>query len=179
MLDMCGKDGDTGGLSSKRSQHTMAQYSAEIFWQRGEQDFLGNRYSRRHVLRFDGGAELAGSSSPHVVREPMSDAKAVDPEEMFVASLSSCHMLWFLAIAAKRKFCVDRYTDAAVGVMAKNSEGKTAMTLVTLRPEVNFSGERLPTREQIDQLHHEAHEECFIANSVRTELHCEPVYASE
>ena len=92
----------------------MAQYSAEILWQRGEQDFLGNRYSRRHVMRFDGGAEVVGSSSPHVVPVPMSDAAAIDPEEAFVASLSSCHMLWFLAIAAKRKFCVDRYADAAV-----------------------------------------------------------------
>lgn len=154
----------------------MAQYSAEILWQRGEQDFLGNRYSRRHVLRFDGGAEVAGSSSPHVVPVPMSDAAAVDPEEAFVASLSSCHMLWFLSIAAKRKFCVDRYADAAVGVMAKNAEGKMAMTVVTLRPEVRFSGERLPTREQLEQLHHEAHAECFIANSVKTEVRCEPVY---
>jgi organic hydroperoxide reductase OsmC/OhrA len=153
----------------------MAEYSAEILWQRGEQDFLDNRYSRRHLLRFDGGAEVAGSSSPHSVPLPMSDAAAVDPEEAFVASLSSCHMLWFLAIAAKRKFCVDRYADAAVGVMARNAEGKTAMTVVTLRPEVHFSGERLPTREQIDQLHHEAHEECFIANSVKTEVRCEPV----
>jgi organic hydroperoxide reductase OsmC/OhrA len=156
----------------------MAQYSAEILWQRGEQDFLGNRYSRRHVLRFDGGAEVAGSSSPHVVPVPMSDAAAVDPEEAFVASLSSCHMLWFLSIAAKRKFCVDRYADAAVGVMAKNAEGKMAMTVVTLRPEVRFSGERLPTREQLEQLHHEAHAECFIANSVKTEVRCEPVYAN-
>lgn len=155
----------------------MAEYTAEILWQRGEQDFLGNRYSRRHVMRFDGGAEVAGSSSPHSVPLPMSDAAAVDPEEAFVASLSSCHMLWFLAIAAKRKLCVDRYADAAVGVMAKNADGKMAMTVVTLRPEVNFSGERLPTRGQIDQLHHEAHEECFIANSVKTEVRCEPVYA--
>lgn len=154
----------------------MAQYTAEILWQRGAQDFLGNRYSRRHLLRFDGGAEVAASSSPHVVPVPMSDAAAVDPEEAFVACLSSCHMLWFLSIAAKRKFCVDSYADAAVGVMAKNSEGKMAMTRVTLRPEVHFSGEKLPTREQIDQLHHEAHEECFIANSVRTEVRCEPVY---
>ncbi|MHB1200295.1 MAG: OsmC family protein [Polaromonas sp.] len=155
----------------------MAEYTAEILWQRGEQDFLDNRYSRRHLMLFDGGAEVAGSSSPHSVPLPMSDAAAVDPEEAFVASLSSCHMLWFLAIAAKRKFCVDRYADAAVGVMARNAEGKTAMTVVTLRPEVVFSGERLPTREQIEQLHHEAHEECFIANSVRTEVCCEPVYA--
>jgi len=154
----------------------MAEYTADILWQRGEQDFLGGRYSRHHLMRFDGGAEVAGSSSPHSVPLPMSDATAVDPEEAFVASLSSCHMLWFLAIAAKRKFCVDSYTDAAVGVMARNAQGKMAMTRVTLRPDARFSGDRLPTREQLDQLHHEAHEECFIANSVRTEICCEPVY---
>jgi organic hydroperoxide reductase OsmC/OhrA len=154
----------------------MPQYSAEVLWLRGEQDFLGNRYSRRHLLRFDGGVEVPGSSSPHVVPVPMSDASAVDPEEAFVASLSSCHMLWFLSIAAKRKFCVDRYFDAAIGVMERNTAGKMAMTVVTLRPEVTFSGESLPSREQLDQMHHEAHEECFIANSVKTEVRCEPVY---
>ncbi|MBI3143900.1 MAG: OsmC family protein [Pseudogulbenkiania sp.] len=154
----------------------MAQYTAEVLWLRGEQDFLGNRYSRRHLLRFDGGVEVPGSSSPHVVPVPMSDTAAVDPEEAFVSSLSSCHMLWFLSIAAKRKFCVDRYFDAALGVMEKDAAGKMAMTVVTLRPEVTFSGERLPTREQLDAMHHEAHEECFIANSVKTEVRCEPVY---
>ena len=100
----------------------------------------------------------------------MSDASAVDPEEMFVASLSNCHMLWFLTMAVKRKFVVDRYFDAATGVMEKNAEGKMAMTVVTLRPEVVFSGDNLPTREQIVQMHHRAHEECFIANSVKTEI---------
>ena len=155
----------------------MAEYTVGILWQRGAQDFLGNRCSRRHLMRFDGGAEVAGSSSPHSVALPMSDPAAVDPEEAFVASLSACHMLWFLSIAAKRKFCVDRYADAAVGVMAKNAEGKMAMTVVTLRPEVHFSGERRPTREQSEQLHHEAHEQCFIANSVKTVVRCEPVHA--
>lgn len=154
----------------------MAQYSAEVLWLRGEQDFLSNSYSRRHLLRFDGGLEVPGSSSPHVVPLPMSDASAVDPEEAFVASLSSCHMLWFLSISAKRKFCVDRYLDLAVGAMEKNENGKMAMSVVTLRPEVTFSGERRPTREQIDQMHHEAHEECFIANSVKSEVRCEPDY---
>ena len=128
------------------------------------------------MLRFDGGVELAASSSPHVVPPPMSDAQAVDPEEMFVASLSSCHMLWFLFIAAKRKFCVDRYFDGAVGTVEKNAEGKSAISIVTLKPQVEFSGERIPTREQLDEMHHEAHEECFIANSVKTEVRCEPVY---
>jgi organic hydroperoxide reductase OsmC/OhrA len=154
----------------------MAQYTAEVLWLRNEQDFLGNRYSRKHLLRFDGGIEVVGSSSPHVVPLPMSEPAAVDPEEAFVSSLSSCHMLWFLSIAAKHKFCVDRYFDAAVGVMAKNEQGKVAMVTVTLKPEVHFSGERLPTREQLDQMHHEAHEECFIANSVKTQVRCEPVF---
>ncbi|GAB3479875.1 OsmC family protein [Polaromonas eurypsychrophila] len=154
----------------------MVEHTAEIFWERGAQDFLKGSYSRRHLMRFDGGAEVAGSSSPHSVPLPMSDAAAVDPEEAFVASLASCHMLWFLAIAAKRKFCVDRYCDAAVGIMAKNAQGKMAMTVVTLRPKVGYFGDHLPTREQLNQLHHEANEECFIANSVRTEVRCEPVY---
>jgi organic hydroperoxide reductase OsmC/OhrA len=153
-----------------------AVYTAKILWVRDGQDFSDNRYSRRHTLRFDGGAEIAASSSPHVVPLPMSDAAAVDPEEAFVASLSSCHMLWFLSIAAKRKFCVDRYFDPAVGVMGKNAEGKVAMLLVTLKPEVVFSGKLIPSRMQIDQMHHEAHEECFIANSVKTEVRIESTY---
>jgi organic hydroperoxide reductase OsmC/OhrA len=154
----------------------MNEYTADILWLRGEQDFLSNQYSRRHSIRFDGGVEIAGSSSPHVVPPPLSDTSAVDPEEAFVASLSSCHMLWFLHVARKHKFSVDRYFDAAVGVMEKNAEGKFAMTLVTLKPQVNFTGALLPTREQLTQMHHEAHEECYIANSVKTEVRCEPVF---
>jgi organic hydroperoxide reductase OsmC/OhrA len=156
----------------------MAEYVAEVIWTRNGQDFLGNRYSREHVLRFDGGIEVPGSSSPHVVPIPMSVAAAVDPEEAFVSSLSSCHMLWFLSIAAKRRFCVDRYVDKAFGVMEKNPDGKLAMTVVTLNPDVSFSGDQIPTREQIEKMHHEAHQECFIANSVKTEVRCEPVYAA-
>jgi organic hydroperoxide reductase OsmC/OhrA len=154
----------------------MAQYKAEIVWQRGDQSFLDNRYSRAHRWIFDGGVEVPASSSPHVVPLPWSDEQAVDPEEAFVASLSSCHMLWFLSIAVKRKFCVDRYFDAATGVMDKNPEGKVFMSVVTLRPEVVFSGERLPTNDEIDQMHHEAHDECFIANSVKSVVQCHPVY---
>lgn len=152
----------------------MANYCAEVIWQRGEQDFLGNRYSRKHLLRFDGGLEVPGSSSPHVVPVPMSDAAAVDPEEAFIAALASCHMLWFLSIAADQQFCVDSYQDAAIGVMTKNSAGKLFISRVTLRPAVEFSGPHLPTREQIKQMHHQAHEECYIANSVRSEVRCEP-----
>ena len=155
----------------------MAQYFAEVLWLRGDQDFLSNRYSRRHLLRFDGGAEVFGSSSPHVVPVPMSDTTAVDPEEAFVASLSSCHMLWFLSIAAKKQFCVDRYRDLAEGVMEKNAHGKLAISAVTLRPEVEFSGARQPSTDEIMQMHHIAHDECFIANSVRSEVRCEPVFS--
>lgn len=154
----------------------MSHYSAETLWERKDANFLDNRYSRRHVLRFDGGLEVPGSSSPTVVPLPMSDASALDPEEAFVSSLSSCHMLWFLTMAVKRKFCVDRYFDAATGVMEKNGEGKVAMTVVTLHPEVTFSGEKLPTRAELDKMHHDAHEACFIASSVRTDVRCEPVY---
>lgn len=154
----------------------MSHYSAETLWERKGADFLDNRYSRLHLLRFDGGLQVPGSSSPSVVPLPMSDASALDPEEAFVSSLSSCHMLWFLTMAVKRKFRVDRYFDAATGVMEKNAEGKVAMTVVTLHPEVAFSGERQPSREELDKLHHDAHEACFIANSVKTEVRCEPVY---
>ena len=154
----------------------MSHYSAETLWERKDANFLDNRYSRRHALRFDGGLEVPGSSSPSVVPLPMSDASALDPEEAFVSSLSSCHMLWFLTMAVKRKFCVDRYFDAATGVMEKNAEGKIAMTVVTLHPEVTFSGEKLPTRAELDKMHHDAHEACFIASSVKTDVRCEPVY---
>ena len=157
----------------------MSVHSAEVLWLRNGGDFLGNGYSRRHLLLFDGGLQVPGSSSPQVVPQPLSDASALDPEEAFVASLSSCHMLWFLSIAAKRRFCVDRYFDAANGLMGKNADGKTAMTVVTLRPDVQFSGDRQPTRSELDQLHHEAHEACFIANSVRTEVRCEPVHSAD
>jgi organic hydroperoxide reductase OsmC/OhrA len=154
----------------------MSHYTAETLWERRDADFLDNRYSRRHLLRFDGGLEVPGSSSPSVVPLPMSDASALDPEEAFVSSLSSCHMLWFLTMAVKRKFRVDRYFDAATGVMEKNADGKVAMTVVTLHPEVTFSGEHRPSREELGKLHHDAHEACFIANSVKTEVRCEPVY---
>jgi organic hydroperoxide reductase OsmC/OhrA len=154
----------------------MSTHTVAVSWQRGSQPFTDNKYSRRHSWRFDGGVEVPGSSSPHAVPLPYSDANAVDPEEAFVASLSSCHMLWFLSIAAKRRFCVDSYVDEAVGTMAKNASGKVAMTRVTLRPKAAFSGDRLPDRAEIDAIHHEAHSECFIANSVLTEVICEPVY---
>ena len=156
----------------------MAPHAAEVIWQRGEEPFLDNRYSRRHVLRFDGGIDVPGSASPHVVPLPMADAAAVDPEEAFVSALSSCHMLWFLSVAVKRRFRVDSYHDKAVGTMARDARGKLAITTVTLRPDVRFSGERLPAPEEIAAMHHAAHDECFIANSVTTEVRCEPVLAA-
>ena len=154
----------------------MATYTARTVWQRApDDDFTGNRYSRRHRLLFDGGAQWAGSSSPHVVPLPWSDASAVDPEEAFVSSLSSCHMLWFLSLAADQGFTVDQYDDSAEGTMARNAPRQMVMTVVTLRPRVSFSGSKQPTPEQFDKLHHEAHAQCFIANSVKTDVRCEAV----
>jgi organic hydroperoxide reductase OsmC/OhrA len=151
------------------------EYGAEVLWQRAAHEaYTDNRYSRRHRLRFDGGTEVPGSSSPLSVPLPMSDPAAVDPEEAFVASLAACHMLWFLSLAARQGYVVDRYRDAAVGVMTKNAAGKLWISCVTLRPEVQFGGDRQPAREALLQLHHRAHEECFIANSVKSEVRCEP-----
>ncbi len=153
----------------------MSQYSAVIAWQREGQPFTDRRYRRQHQWHFDGGAVVAGSSSPQVVPVPMSDAAAVDPEEAFVASLSSCHLLWFLDIACRAGWVVDDYRDEASGVLARNPDGRAAMTLVTLRPQVRFGGDHQPDAAEIHQLHEQAHAACFIANSVKTELRCEPV----
>ena len=157
----------------------MAEYRSVVIWSRDGAAFVDNRYSRRHRWLFDGGVEVPASASPHVVPVPMSVPAAVDPEEAFVASLSSCHMLWFLSLAAKRGFVVDRYRDEAVGVMAKDSSGQMAMTRVTLHPQVLFGGERSPTQDDVLALHHEAHDRCFIARSVKTEVSCEPVWAPD
>jgi len=155
----------------------LSAYTVTIAWRRGTAAFTDNEYSRAHTWAFDGGIEVPASSSPAVVPLPWSQAEAVDPEEAFVASLSSCHMLWFLSIAARARFCVDSYVDDAVGVMGRNPAGKLAMTLVTLRPKVAFAGARLPTDDEIAAMHHKAHAECFIANSVKTEVRCEPALA--
>jgi organic hydroperoxide reductase OsmC/OhrA len=148
----------------------MAEYTALIEWSRDGAVFTDNRYSRGHRWLFDGGVEVPASSSPHVVARPQSVEQAVDPEEAFVASLSSCHMLWFLSLCAKRGFIVDGYRDEAIGVLERDAGGKLAMTRVTLRPEIRFGGERRPTDAEIEELHHEAHELCFIARSVKTEV---------
>lgn len=148
----------------------MSEHTAHIRWRRGDQDFLSGRYSRVHEIAFDGGATLKGSPAPSVVAPPMSDPEGVDPEEAFVAALSACHMLFFVSLAAKKRFVVDEYDDRAAGWLEKTEDGKTWMTKVELRPFVRFSGDRLPAAEDIAQIHHLAHEHCFIANSVKTEV---------
>ena len=152
------------------------QYTSKILWNRNGALFSDNRYSRKHLWQFDGGVEVLASSSPQVVRLPLSEAAAVDPEEAFVASLASCHMLWFLDIAARGGFIIDSYVDDAVGTLAKNSDGKFAMTIVTLKPHVIFSGDKRPSHEDIQRMHHKAHDECFIATSVKSEVRCEPAF---
>jgi len=148
----------------------MSEYFAKVSWSRGDQEFPGNRYSRAHLWEFDGGASIAASASPHIVPPPMSEEANVDPEEAFVASLSSCHMLFFLSIAAKQGFVVDEYVDDAVGTLEKNADGAMAMTRVRLRPNIVYSGDKRPTREQLESMHHRAHGLCYIANSVTTEV---------
>jgi len=146
-------------------------YNVIVSWKKNlEEAFVDSKYSRAHTWIFDGGIELAASSSPHVVPLPMSNESAVDPEEAFVASLSSCHMLWFLSIAAEKNYVVESYEDHAEGILGKNTDGKLAMTKVILKPKVIFNSKTVPLREEVDKLHHMAHEKCFIANSVKTEI---------
>jgi organic hydroperoxide reductase OsmC/OhrA len=146
----------------------MAHYTATIEWHRTDADnFAKGRYSRAHDWRFDGGATVRASASPHVVPAPLSDPAGVDPEEAFVASLSSCHMLWFLHIASRAGFVVDAYEDRAVGHMEKTPEGRWAITRVVLRPHVRFAGEA-PDAARLAEFHEKSHQECFIANSVRS-----------
>jgi organic hydroperoxide reductase OsmC/OhrA len=157
----------------------MSRYQAVVEWTRDGARFTDNRYSRGHRWRFDGGVEVPASASPQVVPLPMSVAAAVDPEEAFVASLSSCHMLFFLSLAARQGLVVDDYRDEAVGVMARDAGGKLAMTQVTLRPVVRYGGEKRPSAAEDEALHHAAHEACFIASSVKTTVNCEPVRAPD
>lgn len=147
----------------------MSLYTATISWERNNQVFTDNQYSRAHRWLFDGGLEVPASASPQIVPLPHSVAENVDPEEAFIASLSSCHMLFFLAIAARQKLTVDRYFDAAEGLLEKNKQGRLAMTLVTLKPRIDFKGVH-PGMEVVHQIHQRAHQECFIANSVVTQI---------
>ncbi|MBD1842692.1 OsmC family protein [Cyanobacteria bacterium FACHB-63] len=156
----------------------MSQHLATVYWQRNGVTFTDNQYSREHLWQFDGGVKIAASASPHNVREPYANPACVDPEEAFVASLSSCHMLWFLAIAAKLKFVVESYTDQAVGVLEQNENGNLVITQVHLRPHIIFTGEHQPTNHQVEEMHEAAHHHCFLANSVRTQIVVETIASS-
>jgi organic hydroperoxide reductase OsmC/OhrA len=152
----------------------MSEYKATIKWQRTSPDFLKGRYSREHTWTFDGGATIPASASPHVVPAPWSNPAGVDPEEAFVASLSSCHMLTFVWLASKRGFQIDSYEDEAVGVMDKNEKGVPWVSSVVLHPKIAYSGDKMPTPADEEQLHHLAHEQCYIANSVKTAVTVQP-----
>jgi organic hydroperoxide reductase OsmC/OhrA len=152
----------------------MATHTAKLSWRRkaGER-FTDGKYSRAHDWAFDGGAIVPASSSPSVVRLPFSDPAGVDPEEALVASLSSCHMLFFLDFARAGGFAVESYDDAAEGAMAKLADGRIWMSMVTLHPHVVFSGEKRPSAAEVETIHHKAHDACFIANSVKSEVRVE------
>jgi organic hydroperoxide reductase OsmC/OhrA len=151
----------------------MGTYHATIRWNRGDDEFLRQKYSRGHTWHFDEGITVPASASPLVLRAPLSVAAAVDPEEALVASLSSCHMLFALSRVSKGGYIAESYEDAAEGIMEKRADGKTAITHVTLRPVITFSG-TAPMPEEYAQMHHAAHEECYIANSVNFEVTVEP-----
>jgi organic hydroperoxide reductase OsmC/OhrA len=144
----------------------MSEHKMTLTWKRATADFEYKTYNRDHTWRFDGGHEMTASAAPAYLGNPQN----VDPEEAFVAALSSCHMLTFLAAACKKKFLLDEYVDHAVGYMEKNAVGKLAITRVELHPNLKFSGEKQPTEQEIEEMHHFAHENCFIANSVKTEV---------
>ncbi len=147
----------------------MKEFEAQVSWQRAGQVFLDGRYSRAHGWGFDGGLHVPASSSPLSVPLPMSDPAAVDPEEALVAAASSCHMLFFLSLAAQRGFTVDSYVDRAVGYLGADGDGRVAMTRIVLRPAIAFAGEQ-PAASDLDALHHAAHERCYIANSLKTDI---------
>ena len=146
------------------------EYTATVRWARGEGSFADNRYSRAHVWVFDGGTEVPASPSPGNVPAPYSRADAVDPEEAFVAALSSCHMLFFLAFAAKRGFVVDAYEDRALGVMTRNERGKLFISRVTLDPRITWSDDKSPSADDVAELHRRSHDECYLANSVKADV---------
>lgn len=152
----------------------MSQHQARIRWaRRGDEKFVDSRYSRAHQWEFDGGVTVPASSAVSSVPLPYSKPENVDPEEALVAAISSCHMLSFLYLVAKAGFVVDSYDDLAIGTLARNEQQRLAVTTVRLAPRIEFSGVRAPTQEDVDRLHHAAHEECFIANSVRTAISVE------
>jgi organic hydroperoxide reductase OsmC/OhrA len=148
----------------------MHTHTAIINWKRTSPDFLKGKYSREHTWTFDGGLTVPASPSPSVVPAPYSNPANVDPEEAYVASISSCHMLTFLFLASKEGFTVDSYSDEAFGSMAKNKRGAAWVGSVMLHPKITYSGEKQPNHAEEAKLHHAAHEQCFIANSVKTEI---------
>ena len=152
--------------------NNMSQHKVTLKWERGSAEFSYQKYSRDHTWSFDGGHTMTATAAPAYLGDPT----LVDPEEAFVASLSSCHMLTFLAIACKEKFVLDSYEDEAVGHLEKNADGKLAITRVELRPKIKWGNDRKPNAEELDKMHHAAHENCFIANSVKTEVtvQCSP-----
>ena len=154
----------------------MATYHATIKWARGEDAFLRQKYSRGHTWHFDEGVTVPASASPHVLKPPLTVEAAVDPEEALVAALSSCHMLFLLSYLSRAGYVVDSYEDGAEALMEKRADGKTALTRATLRPHVVFRG-GAPSAEEYDKLHHDAHEECYIANSVNFPVDVEPTMA--
>ncbi|GMU60736.1 MAG: OsmC family protein [Myxococcales bacterium] len=155
----------------------MSEHLVSVAWQRGGAPFRGGEYSREHRWRFDGGQEVVAAASPWIVPEERTNLAGVDPEEAFVASLSSCHMLWFLSLAEKAGYLVDRYEDLAVGVLSEDPQGRQAITQVTLRPLVTFVGTG-PDPVGLIALHERAHAACFIANSVKSEVSISPREAS-
>lgn len=148
----------------------MSEHKIKILWEKGKDIFIDNQYSRSHTWILDGGLEIPASASPFIVPLPLSNPRAIDPEEAFVASISSCHMLWFLHIAARRKICIEAYSDEAFGIMKENSSGYFYIEKVTLQPSVKFSGNKIPTNDEHLFMHNEAHKKCFIANSVNTKI---------
>ena len=151
----------------------MSEHTAFVRWERNGDDFAKGHYSRVHQWRFDGGVVVSASASPDVVRAPWSDPAGVDPEEAFVAAISSCHMLWFLSLAAEHGFVVESYEDQAIGRMGRIAPQRQAVTDVALRPRIVFGGDRQPDSAAIAALHDEAHERCFIANSVKSTIRIE------
>ena len=146
----------------------MSEHKATIRWKRANPDFLGGQYSREHTWSFDGGLTVPASPSPANVPAPYSNPAHVDPEEAFVAAISSCHMLTYLYLASRQGFQVDSYDDEAIGAMTKNEKSVPWVSLVTLRPQIAYSGDKLPSPADEERLHHLAHEQCFIANSIKT-----------
>jgi len=152
----------------------MSEHTATIRWQRGDDDFAKGRYSRAHEWRFDGGVTVPASASPDVVRAPWSNPAAVDPEEAFVAAVASCHMLWFLSLAAERGIVVESYEDEALGIMGRIAPERHAITEIVLRPRIVFGGASAPDATAIQAVHDAAHERCFIANSIKSAIRVEP-----